>query len=142
MEKTKVLAYLAFTGNDDFPLEVFTKTLQVEPSEMWKMGEPVIHSPFPRTRKFTMWQYGVEKETVNVDDVLMPVIHRFESKEELIVNLIRQYNVGLRISIVIQIYDGLTPGFVINPEASAFATAIGANFDIDLYAYPYCEVVD
>lgn len=53
MEKTSLYAYISFTGKDDvddFPVEVITDMLGVQPTTIYRMGERINDV---RTRSFT-----------------------------------------------------------------------------------------
>jgi hypothetical protein len=47
MKKTSMCAYIMFRGNDDFPIDVVTNRLNVQPTNTWKIGERVV-------RRFTV----------------------------------------------------------------------------------------
>ncbi|WP_391122491.1 DUF4279 domain-containing protein [Psychrobacillus sp. L3] len=140
MEKTRVQAYFSLSNDDDFPLDEVTKRLNIQPSRTTKVGEPL---PLNSARHYfsTTWQYGLGyKETLDVDEVLMPVIDKLESKVIDILLLKKDYNLVAKFYIVIEINNGRTPGLAIYTRASKLATEIDAVFDIDLYAYPYNEL--
>lgn len=141
MEKTKVQAYFSLSNNDDdFPLDEVTKRLNIQPSRTTKVGEPL---PLNSARHYfyTTWEYGLGyKETLDVDEVLMPVIEKFESKVNDILLLKKDYNLVAKFYIVIEIHNRCSPGLAIYTRASKLATEIGADFDIDLYAYPFNEL--
>ena len=140
MEKTHLYAYIAFTGKndiDDFPVEAVTEILGVQPTTILRKGERIndVH-----TRSFTSWQYESETlETLDVDDVLLPILHIFQDKTDLINRLKEELNLNVQIELVITMIDGHTPGLVISPEFSRFASAINAFIDIDMYVYPFSE---
>lgn len=140
MEKTTLYSYISFTGNDDiddFPLEVVTEKLGVQPTEIWRVGDKVNHI---RNRSYTCWKYASETlETLDVDDVLLPILNVFQFKTDTINQLKKELNLYVQIELVITIIDGHTPGLVISPEFSSFASAINAFIDIDMYVYPFSE---
>lgn len=143
MDKTALYAYISFTRNDgeyDFPLEVVTERLGIQPTTAWKVGERVDSNP-PRIRFFTCWKFESETlETLNSDDVLHPILNKFKDKTKTINQLKDELNLNVQIELVITMIDGHTPGLVINPEFSAFAAAINAFIDIDMYIYPFNEM--
>ncbi|WP_274309968.1 DUF4279 domain-containing protein [Solibacillus daqui] len=60
MEKTTLYAYISFTGNDDvddFPLEIVTERLNVQPTTTLRMGDKINNF---RVRSFTSWKYESE----------------------------------------------------------------------------------
>lgn len=142
MEKTTVYAYVSFTGNEnvvDFPLEVLTERLGVQPTETWRVGDKV-NINYSRVRSFTCWKYESETlETLDVDDVLLPILNVFQSKTVIINQLKKELNLDVQIELVITMIDGYTPGLVISPEFSSFAAAIDAYIDIDMYVRPFSE---
>lgn len=140
MEKTSLYAYISFTGKDDvddFPVEVVTEMLGVQPTTILRMGERINDV---RTRSFTSWQYESETlETLDVDDVLLPILNFFQDKADSINRLKEELNLNVQIELVITMIDGYTPGLVISPQFSRFASAINAFIDIDMYVYPFSE---
>lgn len=140
MEKTSLYAYISFTGKDDvddFPVEVVTEMLGVKPTRILRMGERINDV---RTRSFTSWQYESETlETLDVDDVLLPILNVFQEKTESINRIKKELNLNVKVALVITMIDGFTPGLVIYPEFSKFASDINAFIDIDMYVYPFSE---
>lgn len=141
LEKTRAMAYFALYGFEehqgDFLLEEVTNKIGIEPTYTTKIGDPLPnHSN--RTYLSTSWNYETDYiETLDVDEVLLPVIHTLKPKVKEIQYLIKAYQLHPKISIVIEIKDGHTPGLVISTESCQFAAEIGANVEIDLYASPY-----
>lgn len=140
MDKTSLYAYISFTGKDDvddFPVEVVTEMLGVKPTRILRMGERINDV---RTRSFTSWQYESETlETLDVDDVLLPILNVFQEKTGSINRIKKELNLNVKVALVITMIDGFTPGLVIYPEFSKFASAINAFIDIDMYVYPFSE---
>ncbi|MGM9951580.1 MAG: DUF4279 domain-containing protein [Lysinibacillus sp.] len=133
--------YIAFDGNDDFPLEVVTNRLNVQPTQTWKVGDRIApdHPTNKRERTYTVWKYEIGKETLDADDVLCPLLEVFQEKTHTINELKEELNVDVLLYLVINIHDGYTPGLFIHPEFSQFAVAIDAGLDIDMYAFSYSE---
>lgn len=142
MEKTTLYAYISFIGSedvDDFPIEVISERLGIEPTETWRIGDKV-NTTNTRVRSFTCWKYGSETlETLDSQDVLRPILDAFNSKIDTINQLKRELNLHVHIEVVVTIIDGYTPGLVIYPEFSSFAAAIDAYIDIDMYVHPFNE---
>ena len=142
MEKTNLYAYICFVGNDDiddFPTEVVTEMLGVEPTAILRMGDR-INDKRTRSRSFTSWEYKSEVlETLEVDDVLLPILNVFQDKTDTINQIKEKFNLNAIIRLVITMIDGRTPGFVISPEFSKFASSINAFIDIDMYVYSFSE---
>lgn len=138
MEKTTLYAYISFTGNDDvydFPLEIVTERLNVQPTTTWRMGDKINNI---RNRSFTIWKYESDTlETLDSEDVLRPILNVFQSKTDTINQIKKELNLSVQIYLVITMIDGYTPGLTIFPEFSRFAAAINAFIDIDMYVYPF-----
>ena len=137
MEQTTLHAYIKFTGNDDFPIDVLTESLAVQPTTTWKVGDRVnAHTPLERF--YTCWKYESEKvETLDLEEVLRPIVDTFKYKVDTINQLKAQLDLNVQIALVIVIENGHTPGLVISPECSRFASAIDAFIDIDMYVNPF-----
>lgn len=138
-EQTALYAYIKFTGNDDFPLDTVTESLGVQPTSTWKVGDRVnTHTPLERF--YTCWKYETEKlETLVVEEVLDPLLETFGSKVDIINNLKERLNLNVQIALVITMENGRTPGLVIWPEFSRFASSINAFIDIDMYVGAFSE---
>lgn len=140
MEKTTLYAYIRLVGNedvDDFPLEIVTNRLNVQPTKTLRMGDKINNF---RVRSFTSWNYESETlETLDSEDVLRPILNVFKSKTDTINQLKKELNLNVQIYIVITMIDGYTPGLTIFPEFSKFAAAINAFIGIDMYVYPFNE---
>lgn len=140
MEQTSFYTYIKLTGNDDFPLDEVTERLGIEPTTTWRIGEKVRpHQPLERF--YTCWKYKVGPvQSLDVNDVLVPLYERFHSKVDVINSLKKQYDLSVRIVVVIEIENGNKPELTIAPTFSQFASNFGAEIDVDLYAYAYSEV--
>ncbi len=137
MAQTTLYAYLKLTGNDDFPLEVVTERLGIQPTRTWKVGEKV-HPDKPLERFYTCWKYETQKlETLAVEEVLDPLYHVFHPKVEMMNELKQQFDLTIQIELVIEIEKGWAPGLVISPEFSRFASSLDAYIDVDMYVYPF-----
>ncbi|MEG0258544.1 MAG: DUF4279 domain-containing protein [Lysinibacillus sp.] len=137
MDKTTLYAYIQFIGKDDFPLDVVTERLGVEPTRTWKVGDRV-NKHTPLERFYTCWKYESEKlETLDPEDVLRPILDVFKFKIDTINQLKEELNIDVQIELVIVMENGRTPGLVIYPEFSSFVSAINACIDIDMYIHPF-----
>ena len=138
MNKTSLYAYIQFSGNDDFSLDDLTKILGVEPTKTWKVGERIKpnHHINHLTRSNTGWRFEIDPlESLDTEDVLRPLLEVFQSKTDMINQLKEELNLDVHIELVIQIYDGITPGLVIYPEFSKFAAELNAFLDVDMYVF-------
>lgn len=140
MEQTSFYTYIKLAGNDDFPLDKVTKRLEVEPTDVWHVGDKVnLNSPLERF--YTCWKYKVGLvQSLDVDDVLNPLYDQFHSKADIINTLKAQYDLSVRIVVVIEIENGNKPALTIAPKFSHFASSVGADIEVDLYAYSYNEM--
>ena len=140
MEKTSLYAYISFTGKDDvddFPVEVVTEMLGVQPTTILRKGDRINDK---HTRWFTSRKYESGKiETLYTDDVLLPILNVFQSKVDSINQLKRELNLNVQIELVMTIFNGDAPGLGIPPEFSRFAADINALIDVDMYVYPFSE---
>ena len=137
MAETSLYAYIKLMGNDDFPLEVVTERLGIQPTRTWGVGEKV-HPDKPLERFYTCWIYKIDQlETLAVEDVLHPLYNLFNPKVEIINQLKQRFNLTVQIELVIEMENGRTPGLVISPEFSRFASSMDALIDIDMYVYPF-----
>lgn len=143
MNKSSLYAYIQFIGNVDFPLDVVTERLSVQPTKTGKVGERVMPD-YPINKlvhRGTSWRYEIDTiETLDSTEVLHPLLEIFQSKTETINKLKDEFNLDVILALVIQIYDGQTPGLVVDPEFSKFASEIKAFLDIDMYVYPFIEL--
>lgn len=141
MEKTSLYAYISFTGKDDvddFPVEEVTKILGVQPTTIKRIGERIndVH-----TRSFTSWQYESQMlETLDVEDVLLPILNVFQDKTDLINRVKEELNLNVRVYLVINIVNGHTPGMTISPELSKLLSSIDAPLGIDMHVYSFSEL--
>ena len=88
------------------------------------------------TERYTGWHYEIErKESFDTEDVLHPLLEVFQSKTDTINQSKEELTLDVSLELVIQIYDGYTPGLVIYPEFSKFAAEINAFLDIDMYVF-------
>lgn len=110
----------------------------MQPTKTWKVGERVKpnHPINQLLRSYTGWHYEIErKESLDTEDVLRPLLEVFHSKTDTINQLKEELTLDVSLELVIQIYDGYTPGLVIYPEFSKFAAEINAFLDIDMYVF-------
>ncbi|KQU15268.1 hypothetical protein ASG65_27500 [Bacillus sp. Leaf13] len=142
MKKTQVRVYFSLFG-DEFPIDEVTDRLGIIPTLTYKKGELINRSndytrDFPLYRKETVWgldtsyqdSYDVKEQ---MDQILIPL----KNKTVIINQLKVDYKLECKISIVIIMENGDTPGLYLDNEQIEFANSVKAEFDIDLYANPY-----
>ena len=140
MEKTSLYAYIALQGEEfaDYPLKMVTEHLSIQPTQTWKLGERVhpnkSNNPLERTN--TCWKYKTDKiETVDSEDVLLPILEVFQSKEAVINQLKKKFNLEVSLVVVSEVYNGEMPALVLHPEFSRFLASIDARLEFDTYVF-------
>lgn len=71
--------------------------------------------------------------------ILLTILNVFQYKTVTINRLKEELNLNIQIQLVITMINGYTPGLVISPEFSRFASAINASIGIDMYVYPFSD---
>ncbi|OCS83472.1 hypothetical protein A6M13_15845 [Caryophanon tenue] len=131
-------AYLTFQSNselNDFPLDSVTNKLQIEPNCAYKKGDVLKE---PHLRPFTAWEYHTETQSNwDVNDVLQPLVTTFQNKVTAINELKAEYDLSVRIYLVVSIINGETPGLCIYSDVAHFISAINADLDIDMWIDPF-----
>ncbi|MEK4386194.1 DUF4279 domain-containing protein [Solibacillus sp. FSL W7-1464] len=139
MEQTSFYTYIKLAA-DDFPLEAVTERLGVEPTNTWKVGDEVRRNRSLK-RFYTCWKYQVGPvQSLDVDDVLNQLYDVFNPKVDVINELMQQYDLNVKIVLVIEMENGQTPGLVISPAFSRFTSSLDALIDIDMYVSPFSEI--
>lgn len=140
MKKASLYAYIALKGAEfgDYPLEIGTERLGIQPTQTWKLGER-IHPDKPNNpleRTYTCWKFETDKiETLDSGDVLRPLFEAFESKAEIINQLKTDFNLEASLAVVSEVYEGEMPALVIYPNFSRFLAAIDASLEFETYIY-------
>lgn len=128
---------------DDFPLDTVTRKLGIRPTQSYVKGDVIPRRSTPRFRKETAWELGTGyQESYDVSDQLNQVISKLADKEKAIVEVLETYSLLCKIFIVIKINNGATPSLYLDRSVISFASRVGAEFDIDLYANPYEDGTD
>lgn len=144
MEQTQVMVYFSMFA-DEFPLEMVTKHLGIEPTDSFKNGD-IIKKISPTenyVRSYTRWKLSTGyQESLDVSEQMDMIIAQIGNKSAIINNLKKQFGLECRFTIVIIMNNGFTPGLYLDQSIIAFANSINADFDIDLYANPYDEVAE
>ena len=144
MEQTQVMVYFSMFA-DEFPLEMVTKHLGIEPTDSFKNGD-IIKKISPTenyVRSYTCWKLSTGyQESLDVSEQMDMIIAQIGNKSAIINNLKKQFGLDCRFTIVIIMNNGFTPGLYLDQSIIAFANSINADFDIDLYANSYDEVAE
>lgn len=144
MEQTQVMVYFSMFA-DEFPLEMVTKHLGIEPTDSFKNGD-IIKKISPTenyVRSYTCWKLSTGyQESLDVSEQMDMIIAQIGNKSAIINNFKKQFGLDCRFTIVIIMNNGYTPSLYLNQSIIAFANSINADFDIDLYVNPYDEVAE
>jgi hypothetical protein len=143
MEKTQVMVYFSMFA-DEFPLDVVTKQLDIEPTESYKKGDIIKKiSPIKNhVRAYTCWKLSTGYQESLVGEQMDMIIDQIGDKSAIINELKRQFGLECRFTIVIIMNNGYSPGLYLDKSIIAFANSINADFDFDLYANPYDEIAE
>ena len=135
MEQTQVMVYFSMFA-DEFPLEMVTKHLGIEPTDSFKNGD-IIKKISPTenyVRSYTCWKLSTGyQESLDVSEQMDMIIAQIGNKSAIINNLKKQFGLECRFTIVIIMNNGYTPSLYLEQSIIAFASSINADFDIDLY---------
>lgn len=137
MERTRVRVYFSIFG-DTFPLEHVTEKLGISPTNTYRKGDIIPNRSRTLLRKETSWDLDTGyQESRDVNEQLQQIINQLRNKVPIISEIKNIYSVECKFFIVVEIEEGKTPGLYLDREVINFASNIEAEFDIDLYAYPY-----
>lgn len=144
IENTNAKVYLSIYG-DNFPIELLTELLKIQPTQAYTKGEEIIRQPNPNVmysgknfRQETAWELGIEyEETYDLEKPINEILVRLKNKEEIIKDFCKEYDLKCHFMLVIVIMNGETPSVVLNQEFLSMANHIEADIHFDLYAHPY-----
>lgn len=144
MDKTKVMTYFSVLG-DEFPLEVVTDTLGIEPTETYKKGDIIERTNNPnlistsnkiRRRKETDWTLSTGyQESYDINMQLNTILKPLEGKTKELKQLKEEYSLEFLFMIVIQVENNETPAMYLQKNIIDFASIIQAEIHFDLYIY-------
>lgn len=137
LDKTTVRTYFSLYG-DYFPVYDVTESLNIIPTTTYNKGDIIPNRSTIHYRKNTSWEIDTgDQESFDVNEQLQQIILQLQDKTTIINELKSRYNMECVFVIVIIMEQGYTPGLVLEKEVIQFASAIEAEFSIDLYANPY-----
>ena len=152
MEKTDCYTYFKITG--DFKSEDITKRLNIQPFKTFEKGE--LRKNKKRTLEsrytFSLWQtqechkyhhhkYSEGEIYHDVNEQCLIVINELKDKIDILNKIKSDYDeVNFSLVVVMQIYNGNSPGTCFNKEVIGFCHAIGCEIDVDMYVYPFEEL--
>jgi len=128
--------------SDEFPLEVVTDALGIEPTEAYKKGDLIerpaiaIHpvSTKNRYRKYSDWTFSTGyQESYDINNQLNIILKSLEGKSDQLTFLKRKYGLEYLFMVVIQIENNESPAMYLKKEIIDFASLIQAEIHFDLY---------
>ncbi|MFP3508690.1 DUF4279 domain-containing protein [Peribacillus sp. SIMBA_075] len=136
------MAYFSAFG-DEFPLEIVTDVLGIEPTETYKKGDIIESSTNPnlvstkiRRRKKTDWTLSTGyQESYDINNQLNPILKSLEGKTEDLKQLKVKYGLEFLFMIVIQIENNEKPAMYLQKNIIDFSSLIQAEIVFDLYIF-------
>lgn len=143
-EKTTVEVYLSFDkheGNWDFSLARVTDRLGIFPTDTNKRGEWVTHDGKKiRQHHSTKWKYSTgEVATYESEKLVRKIVNTFKDKTDIINALNNELHIEPRLCMVVNVFNGMNPSYVIEKELMEFSLKIGVELEIDCYTYGFVE---
>jgi hypothetical protein len=77
-----------------------------------------------------------------LNEQLDQILYKLKGKASLINEIKEDNSFECKFFIVIKIENGNTPALYLNKDIVKFASVIGAEFEVDLYANPYNDFGD
>ena len=119
---------------DDFDIELVSKELDIEPTEIKKKGELL-----PNKKKWnieTSWSFmtGIEK-SLDVRIQLCKLMDIFYKKIDKLKEICLYFNTKVFVSILIIVKNQQTPSLHFGKEEILFFNEINAELDIDIYIH-------
>lgn len=106
-----------------------TDLLQIEPTETWKLGEPMLPSPI-RVHKENGWELAAQADTTTgVGEQVCYLLDKLELARDSLISLVGTYR---EFSCVIFAYDGV-PEIHFSNDILRRVSELGASIDVDLY---------
>ena len=119
---------------DDFDIELVSKELDIEPTEIKKKGELL---PNKKNRNIeTSWSFmtGLEK-SLDVKTQLCKLMDIFYKKTDKLKEICLYFNTKVFVSILIIVKNQQTPSLHFRKEEILFFNEINAELDIDIYIH-------
>ena len=119
---------------DDFDIELVSKELDIEPTEIKKKGELL-----PNKKNWnieTSWSFmtGIEK-SLDVRIQLCKLMDIFYKKIDKLKEICLYFNTKVFVSILIIVKNQQTPSLHFGKEEILFFNEINAELDIDIYIH-------
>ncbi|KRF51071.1 DUF4279 domain-containing protein [Peribacillus butanolivorans] len=136
------MAYFSVFG-DEFPLEVVTDILGIEPTKTYKKGDiiekinnPNLVSTKIRRRKETDWTLSTGyQESYDINNQLNTILKSLEGKTKELKQLKEKYSLEFLFMIVIQVENDEKPAMYLQKNIIDFASLIQAEIHFDLYIF-------
>lgn len=133
MDKTSIMVEFIITG-DQFPPNVITEMLSIEPTGCYMKGEKVKNKG--RERKETCWYISTGYEdSLDINNQLKKIMNLIGNQKQMLLELKNKYDLDYMFSIVIRVEQNQTPAINLKSETIEFASDINAEFDLDLYIF-------
>ncbi|PAE39016.1 DUF4279 domain-containing protein [Bacillus sp. 7884-1] len=132
------MAYFSAVG-DEFPLEVVTNVLGIEPTKTYRKGDviesnPNLVSTKIRRRIETDWTLSTGyQESYDINDQLNLIQKSVEGKTKELKQLKEKYSLEFLFMVVIQVENNETPSMYLQKDIIDFASIIQAEIHFDLY---------
>ncbi|RRN71278.1 DUF4279 domain-containing protein [Peribacillus simplex] len=136
------MAYFSVFG-DEFPLEVVTDILGIEPTKTYKKGDIIekinnlnLVSTKIRRRKETDWILSTGyQESYDINNQLNTILKSLEGKTKELKQLKEKYSLEFLFMIVIQVENDEKPAMYLQKNIIDFASLIQAEIHFDLYIF-------
>ncbi|MFD9628989.1 MULTISPECIES: DUF4279 domain-containing protein [Peribacillus] len=136
------MAYFSVFG-DEFPLEVVTDILGIEPTKTYKKGDiiekinnPNLVSTKIRRRKETVWTLSTGyQESYDINNQLNTILKSLEGKTKELKQLKEKYSLEFLFMIVIQVENDEKPAMYLQKNIIDFSSLIQAEIHFDLYIF-------
>lgn len=118
----------------DFPIDDFTKSMGITPTESYKVGEEYIRGNRVQKRIESAWildsGYQNEERWYEFSDLFDLVIEPLRKNEDIINEYKKIYSLVAKIRIYFQFANAQTPGVHLDIKTIEFANNIGAEIEI------------
>lgn len=134
MKKTTNISIELSIYWDSFDIDKLTKILSISPTEIWIKWDNNTNKLISKKRLETNWSYSLwKKYTPFFDELTMEFIKVFDSKIDIINKFVKENNLSVKISSVINIVNWITPSLFFNKEFIEFIYQLNSEVDIDMY---------
>ncbi|MBS4172758.1 DUF4279 domain-containing protein [Bacillus sp. FJAT-49736] len=134
------MAYFSALG-DEFPLEIVTNILGIQPTETYKKGD-ILNSPDNpnltptkiRRRTETDWTFSTGYQvSYDINIQLEIILKTLNGKTQQLKELKENYDLEYIIMVVIQVENNESPSMYLQKDIIDFVSAIQGEIHFDLY---------